>query len=123
MIPYSLIKAFYHTLVFYQDVVQFGSLQITSSGVTPSNNLLNAISSFLAIKNINARSWFGLVNQVAWKHSLSPMLPFQDLVPLPPPKKKPHTLWNENLEKAFQQSKQIIVGLEKKGVEIRIVER
>ena len=67
---------------FCQDVVQFGGLQITPTGVTPSNNLLNAISSFPSPKNItDARSWFGLVNQVAWAYSLSPiMLPFRELV-------------------------------------------
>ena len=98
---------------FCQDVVQFGGLQITSSGVTPCDNLLNAISNFLTPKNItDARSWFGLVNQVAWAYSLSPiMLPFWDLI-----KKNTHFVWNESLEKAFQQSKLIIVSLVKKGV-------
>ena len=37
---------------FCQDVVQFGGLQITSSGVTPSENLLNSISNFPTPKNI-----------------------------------------------------------------------
>ena len=98
---------------FCQYVVQFGGLQITSSRVTPCDNLLNTISSFSTLKNITkARSWFGLVNQIAWVYSLSPIiLPFRDLV-----KKKTQFVWNENLEKAFQQSKQIIVGLVKKGV-------
>ena len=84
---------------FCQNIVQFRGLQITSSGVTPCDNLLNAISSFLTPKNItNARSQFGLVNQVAWAYSLSPiMLPFWDLV-----KKNTHFVWNESLEKAFQ---------------------
>ena len=60
----NIEDAFYHTLdylllcekngivlnrekfQFCQDVVLFGGLQITSSGVTPCDNLLNAISSF-----------------------------------------------------------------------------
>ena len=98
---------------FCQDVVQFAGLQITSTGVTPSDSLLNAISNFPAPQNItDARSWFGLVNQVAWAYSLSPiMLPFRDLV-----KKDTHFMWNESLEKAFQQSKKVIVDLVKKGV-------
>ena len=55
---------------------------------------------------------FKLVNQVAWAYSLSPiMLPFWELV-----KKNSNFVWNEGLEKAFQQSKQVIVGLVKKGV-------
>ena len=95
----NIEDAFYHTLdylllcekngivlnweiQFCQDVVQFRGLQITSSGLTPFDNLLNAISSFPTPKNItDARSWFGLVNQIAWAYSLSPiMLPFRDLV-------------------------------------------
>ena len=36
---------------FCQDVVQFGGLQITPTGVTHSHNLLNAISSFASPKN------------------------------------------------------------------------
>ena len=39
------------------------------------------------------------------------MLPFRDLI-----KKNTHFVWNESLEKAFQQSKQIIVSFVKKGV-------
>ena len=134
----TIKDAFYHTLdylslcetngivinkdkfQFCQDVVQFGGLQITPTGVTPSNNLLNAISSFPSPKNItDARSWFGLVNQVAWAYSLSPiMLPFWELVKK---KKNSNFVWNEGLEKAFQQSKQVIVGLVKKGVTTVII--
>ena len=63
---------------FCQEAVQFGGLQLTSSGVTPCDNLLNAISSFPTPKNItDPRSCFGLFNQVAWAYPLSPiMLPF-----------------------------------------------
>ena len=89
--------AFYRTLIavrkngivlnrekfqFCQDVDQFGGLQITSSEVTPCKNLLDAISSFPTPQNItDAKSCFGLVNQVAWVYSLSPiMLPFRNFV-------------------------------------------
>ena len=67
---------------FCQDTVQFGGLQITSSGVTPSKSILEAILSFPIPKTLtNTRSWFGLVNQVAWAYSLGPvMLPFYDLI-------------------------------------------
>ena len=112
----NIEDAFYHTLdylllceknriilnrekfQFCQDVVQFGDLQIISSGGTPCENLLNAISSFLTPKNItDAGSWFGLVNQVAWAYSLSPIiLPFRVLV-----KKNTHFVWNESLEKSI----------------------
>ena len=67
---------------FYQDTVQFGSLQITPSGITSSEPMLEAILSFPIPRTLtDTRSWFGLVNQVAWAYSLGPvMLPFRDLV-------------------------------------------
>ena len=98
---------------FCLDVVQFGGLQITSS-VTPCDNQQNAISSFPTRKNItDARSWFGLVNQVAWAYSLSNSA-------ISGPRQNTHThthtlcLEWEPGKSIFQQSKQIIVGLVKK---------
>ena len=111
-------KAFYHTFDFLtrctqngivlnkdkfqfcKDTVQLGGLQITSSGVSPSESMLNAISIFPVPKTItDARSWFGPVNQLAWAYSLSPiMLPFQDFV-----KKSSRFSLNQTLEKAFQE--------------------
>ena len=98
---------------FCKDTIQFGGLQITSSGVSPSESMLNAMLNFPVPKTItDARSWFGLVNQLAWAYSLSPiMLPFRDLV-----KKSSRFSWNQTLEKAFQESKQVIVKLVRQGV-------
>ena len=97
---------------FCKDTVQFGGLQITSR-VSPSESMLNAILNFPVPKtNTDARSWFGLVNQLAWAYSLSPiMLPFRDLV-----KKSSRFSWNQTLEKAFQESKQVIVKLVRQGI-------
>ena len=51
---------------FCQDTVQFGGLQITPSGITPSESMLKAILSFPIPRTLtDARSWFGLINQVA----------------------------------------------------------
>ena len=116
-------EAFYHTFDFRtrcaqngivlskdkfqcKDTVQFGGLQITSSGVSLSESMLNAILNFPVPKTItDARSWFGQVNQLSWAYSLSPiMLLFRDLV-----KKSSRFSWNQTLEKAFQESKQVIV--------------
>ena len=98
---------------FCKDTIQFGGLQITSSGVSPSESMLNAMLNFPVPKTItDARSWFGLVNQLAWAYSLSPiMLPFRDLV-----KKSSRFSWNQTLKKAFQESKQVIVKLVRQGV-------
>ena len=127
----SIKEAFYHTFDFLvrcaqngivlskdkfqfcKDTVQFGGLQITSSGVAPSKSMLNAILDFPVPQTItDARSWFGLVNQLAWAYSLGPiMLPFRDLV-----KKDSKFIWNQTLEEAFQKSKQVIVKLVREGV-------
>ena len=56
---------------------------------------------------------FGMVNQVAWEYSLSPiMLPFQDLI-------KPNTkfYWDYTLDDLFNSSKEIIIDLVKQGVQ------
>ena len=127
----SIDGAFYHTFDFLllcvkngiafntdkfqfcQDVVQFGSLLITPSGVTPSESILQAILNFPVPRTItDARSWFGLINEVAWAYSLGPvMLPFQDLV-----KQNSKFAWNQSLEDVFKDSKQVIIDLVQKGV-------
>ena len=98
---------------FCMDTVEFGGLQISSTGVSPSQDMLDAIQNFPTPKTItDARSWFGLVNQVAWAFSLSPvMTPFRDLV-----KKNSVFTLNESIESAFTQSKQVIINLVKDGI-------
>ena len=87
---------------FCQDTVQFGGLQITPSGITPSESMLEAILSFPIPRTLtDARSWFGLVNQVTWAYSLGPvMLPFHNLVKL-----DLYFVWDKSLEDAFEHSK------------------
>ena len=100
--------------VFCQDVVDFAGLTITPTGVVPSEKLLSAITNFPRPNDLSsARSWFGLVNQVAWAYSVSPVMqPFRDLI-------KPHQkfYWDEHLDKLFVESKAAIVDLVKLGVE------
>ena len=55
--------------------VTFPGLNITPSGITPYSNMLPVIRDFTVPQNIiGAQSWFGLVNQVAWAHSISKMM-------------------------------------------------
>ena len=98
---------------FCQDVVDFAGLKITDEGVTPADSMLSAIENFPAPKNItDARSWFGLVNQVAWAYSLGPIMqPFRDLV-----KKNAVFVWDDALEQAFSDSKAQIVSLVREGI-------
>ena len=69
-------------LQFCQDIVDWGGLKVTETGVCPSDSLISAIRDFPAPKDITgARSWFGLVNQVAWAHANATLMqPFRDLV-------------------------------------------
>ena len=69
-------------LQFCQDRVEFGGLNVTETGVCPSDTLISAIRDFPVPKNITgARSWFGLINQVSWAlANTSLMQPFRDLV-------------------------------------------
>ena len=98
---------------FCQDIVEFAGLSITPSGVVPSKKMLSAIQDFPAPKDITgARSWFGLVNQVAWAYSLSPVMsPFRELI-------KPNSVfyWDETLKQIFEASKENIINLVKEGV-------
>ena len=98
---------------FCRDDVEFAGLQITSSGIAPSKKILKAIEDFPTPTCLtDARSWFGLVNQVSWAHSDGlAMAPFRALI-------KPNTkfYWDIILEDAFQKSKRHIIGLVKRGV-------
>ena len=98
---------------FCQDTAQFAGLQITPTGIAPSESMLNAIKNFPAPKNItDARSWFGLVNQVAWAYSISPiMLPFRELV-----KHKSKFYWDDTLERLFNESKQLLISAVEEGI-------
>ena len=130
LVDHDRVDAFKHTfeylsfwakngVVFYkfqfcQGVAQFGGLQIIPPEETPSESILNAIINFSILKNIpDVRFWFGLVNQVTWVYSLSPIMsPFQDLV-----KQDSHFAWNQNFDYTFRQSTEIIVvgSVKKKG--------
>ena len=98
---------------FCPDTVQFVGLQITPSGITLSESMLEAILIFPISRTLtNARSWFRLVNQVAWVYSLGlVMLLFRNLV-----KRDSHFEWDKSLEDAFEHSKKVIVDLVKKGI-------
>lgn len=127
----SIEDAFYHTFdylalgyrsgvvfnipkfEFCQMDVQFAGLKMTRTGVAPSLSMLSAILEFPTPSTLtDARSWFGLVNQVAWAYSLGPVMQtFRDLV-------KPSAVfsWNQTLQNAFEDSKKVIVKLVEEGV-------
>ena len=100
---------------FCHDTITFAGLTITPTGITPSPKLLDAIKNFPTPSDITgARSWFGLVNQVSWAYSISPIMqPFCDLV-------KPNTKfhWDSTLEQLFQNSKELTLSAATEGIQL-----
>ena len=75
--------------------------------------MITAIQNFPTPTDITGdRSWFGLVNQVAYAFAITEeMLPFREL--LKPGKR---WYWDETLDKLFKKSKDVIVDKVKNGV-------
>ena len=60
---------------FCRDTVEFAGLKLTPTGIAPSNHILSTIRNFPKPTDLtNARSRFGLVNQIAWAYSTSPIM-------------------------------------------------
>ena len=84
-----------------------------SFGLTPSESMIKAILNFPVPRTItDTRSWFRLINPVAWAYSLGQvMLSFWDLV-----KQNSKFSWNQNLEDTFKDSKRVLFDLVQKAV-------
>ena len=98
--------------LFAQNEIEFAGFVISRDGLKPSHNLLEAIETFPTPKCItDARSWFGLVNQVSYSLSTSDtMLPFRDLLKPGP------WYWDDALDIAFKASKEAILKVINIGV-------
>ena len=92
---------------FCRDEVLFAGLKLTPTRIKPSDYILSAIRDFPTPQNLtDARSWFGLVNQVVWAYAISPLMePFRELVK---PTTKFH--WDDNLNELFIDSKQLLIS-------------
>ena len=100
--------------VFAQDIVEFAGFEITSDGFRPPQRILDAIRNFPTPKNItDMRSWFGLVNQVAYSFSQTDaMSPFRELLS----SKTKQFFWDYTMSSIFQSSKDEILRLTREGV-------
>ena len=92
--------------------VDFAGFTLTENGIKPMKQIINAIENFPTPTDITgARSWFGLINQVAYAFSMSKeMLPFRELL------KPSKWYWDETLDDLFAKSKIHIAKLVEKGV-------
>ena len=97
---------------FSQTEIDFAGFHVTKDCIKSAKSLLDAISSFSKPTNIrDARSWFGLVNQVAFGLSSSKaMQPFRDLL------KPGMWYWDEALDRAFEDSKAAILAMVRDGI-------
>ena len=95
--------------------MEFAGFEIGPNTVKPSRKYTQAISDFPIPKTItDVRSWFGLINQVAYTFSMTEtMKPFRDLLK---PSNKFH--WTDDHQTAFTLSKEKIVAEITQGVEI-----
>ena len=101
--------------VFAADTVEFAGFEISAGSVRPCQKSLQAILDFPTPGNItDMRSWFGLLNQVAYAFSVTEhMQPFRHLL-------KPDTpfQWTPTLDALFEESKLAIVKEIEEGVRI-----
>ena len=100
---------------FCQKEVTFAGFVIGATTVKPLPKYIDSIKNFQRPTTISeARSWFGLVNQVSRYGRLAEiMFPFKELLS---PKSK--FKWTEEMEAAFEQSKLSIISAIEEGVEI-----
>ena len=114
-------------IIFNKKKFQFGSktvdflgFTITEDSVKPSADYIEAIKEFPRPKDITGiRSWFGLVNQVAFAFAQTRiMLPFRDLL-----KPSSKFIWTSELEDAFIKGKQAIIDAVIDGVRSYEIDR
>lgn len=101
---------------FALDTVQFAGFEIGPHTVKPATKFTRAITEFpTPTSSTDVRSWFGLVNQVAYTFSHADiMAPFRALLK---PSAGPFA-WSDDLQSAFEASKLQIVSAIGRGVEI-----
>ena len=99
--------------VFGADIVEFAGFEVTLDGHRPTKKLLDSIANFPVPTDLTGiRSWFGLVQQVAYAFSKTDtMAPFRDLL-----KRNSRFYWDDHLEELFLKSREVIVDKVKEGV-------
>ena len=94
--------------VFGSRKLDLAEFTIDKDGYKPTAKMLSAIKDFPTptdITGVRRRSWFGLVNQVAYAFAQSAaMTPFRDLL-----KKEGKRFCDTNLDSLFEKSKTIVV--------------
>ena len=108
---------------FAQETVDFAGLEVSMDGVRPARKFLESIRTFPRPETISeARAFFGMINQVSYSFSMSPIMePLRHLL-------KPDTWrggfnWTPELNRTFELAKEEIISSVTEGVKHFDVER
>ena len=100
--------------VFARDEVEVAGFEVTEEGFRPPARIIDAIRNFPKPEKVtDIRSWFGLVNQVAYTFSQKDVMdPFRELLS----GKKRVWSWDDTLTDVFNKSKDAIIAQIQDGV-------
>ena len=100
--------------VFAMEECEFAGFEMTNDGYRPPGHKLDAIRNFPTPTSLtDVRSWFGLINQVAYAFKQARVMePFRELLST----KNSKFFWDTTLDAIFVESKAKIVELIKDGV-------
>ena len=98
---------------FGESEVSFLGFLVTDTGIKPTREFTQSILSFPTPKSLtDIRSWFGAINQISYSFAVAPvMAPFRHLL-----SSKVPFQWSEELQTAFDASKQEILRQCEHGV-------
>lgn len=98
---------------FAMEEVEYAGFDLTLDGYKPTEKFLHAIKTFPTPTNLTSiRSWFGLINQVAYAFAQAPIMePFRELL-----KHNSKFYWDDSLDRLFKDSKHEILEKIKDGV-------
>ena len=92
--------------------MEFAGFDLTNDGYKPPERFLRAIETFPTTNLTSVRSWFGLINQVAYAFAQAPIMePFRELL-----KHNSRFYWDDALDQLFKESRREINRLIKDGV-------
>ena len=100
--------------VFGRRSLEYVGFQLTPDGIRPSDKMLEDIKSFPRPTSISGiRSWFGIIEQVAYAFSKTDLMePFCLSL-----KKDEEFVWNDKLQEAFDKTKEDIFSQVSKAVQ------
>ena len=93
--------------------LKFLGFQLKEDSIEPGEDLIKMIRDFPKPTDLTStRSWFGLIEQVAWAFANTKIMePFRHLM-----KPKSKFIWTEELDKALDESKRDILKAIEMGV-------